>query len=63
MKNGHLEMAVNIQELRTNEASNENHLSGDFAKHASAECEHVLDTEQQSRIACRFSPDHSFIAL
>jgi hypothetical protein len=63
MKNAHLEMAVNIQELRTNEASNENHLSGDFAKHANAECKHVLDTEQHSRIACRFSPDHSFIAL
>jgi hypothetical protein len=54
MKNARLEMAMNIQELRTNEASNENHLIGDFAKHANAECEHVLDTEQYGRIACRF---------
>jgi hypothetical protein len=54
MKNARLEMAMNIQELRTNEASNENHLIGDFANHANAECEHVLDTEHHSRIACRF---------
>jgi lipopolysaccharide/colanic/teichoic acid biosynthesis glycosyltransferase len=48
MKNARLEMAMNIQELRTNEASNENHLIGDFAKHANAEW------KQHSRIACRF---------
>jgi hypothetical protein len=49
-----LGMAMNIQELRANEASNENHLIGDFAKHANAECEHVLDTLQYDRIARRF---------
>jgi hypothetical protein len=47
-------MAMNIQELRTNEASTENHLMGDFARHANAEYEHVLDTEQYGRITCRF---------
>jgi ABC-type dipeptide/oligopeptide/nickel transport system permease subunit len=54
MKNARLKMAMNIQEFRTNEASNENHLIGDFAKHANAECEHVLGTERHGRIARRF---------
>jgi hypothetical protein len=54
MKNTRLEMAMNIQELRTNEASNENHLIGDFVKDANAEYGHVLDTEQYGGIAGRF---------
>lgn len=45
---------MNIQELGTNEAGNEKHLIGDYARLANAECEHVLDTERYSRIARRF---------
>ena len=45
---------MNIQEFRMNEASTENHLIGDFARHANAECEHVLDAERYGRITCRF---------
>jgi hypothetical protein len=40
-------MAMNTQELRANEATNEDYLIGYFAKHANAECEH-------GRIARRF---------
>jgi hypothetical protein len=53
MKNARLEVAMNMEELRTNEVA-ENHLIGDFADHAIDEGQYALDTEQYAWIACRF---------
>lgn len=44
---------MNIQQLRTNEASKANHLIADFAKEVTAESKHVGDTEQYRSITRR----------
>jgi hypothetical protein len=51
---------MNIRQLRTNETSNANHLTADFAKDVNVKSKHVGDTEQHWSIARRHFDDVTF---
>ena len=51
---------MKIRQHRTNEASNANRLTADFAKDGNAECRNVVDTEQYGAIRRRYFEDVTF---
>jgi hypothetical protein len=51
---------MKIRQHRTNEASNANRLTADFAKDGNAVCRNVGDTEQYGAIRRRYFEDVTF---